>query len=47
LVIEDEPLIALDIQTLVEQLGHDVMKIARTHTEAAGGAPEPTGPHSG
>ncbi len=34
LIIEDEPLIALDIQTLVEQLGHDVMKIARTHTEA-------------
>ncbi len=34
LIIEDEPLIALDIQTLVEQLGHDVTTIARTHTEA-------------
>jgi DNA-directed RNA polymerase specialized sigma24 family protein len=34
LIIEDEPLIALDIQTLVEQLGHDVSTIARTHTEA-------------
>jgi CheY-like chemotaxis protein len=34
LIIEDEPLIALDIQTLVEQLGHDVATIARTHTEA-------------
>ena len=34
LIIEDEPLIALDIQTLVEQLGHGVTTIARTHTEA-------------
>ena len=34
LIIEDEPLIALDIQTLVEQLGHDVTTIARTHAEA-------------
>jgi len=34
LIIEDEPLIALDLQTLVEQLGHDVITIARTHTEA-------------
>jgi CheY-like chemotaxis protein len=34
LIIEDEPLIALDIQSLVEQLGHDVTTIARTHTEA-------------
>ena len=34
LIIEDEPLIALDIQTLVEQLGDDVTTIARTHTEA-------------
>ncbi len=38
LIIEDEPLIALDIQTLVEQLGHDVTTIARTHTEAVRGA---------
>ena len=34
LIVEDEPLIALDIQTLVEQLGHDVTTIARTHAEA-------------
>jgi DNA-directed RNA polymerase specialized sigma24 family protein/CheY-like chemotaxis protein len=34
LIIEDEPLIALDIQSLVMQLGHDVTTIARTHTEA-------------
>ena len=34
LIIEDEPLIALDIQTIVEQLGHDVTTIARTHAEA-------------
>lgn len=34
LIIEDEPLIALDIKTLVEQLGHEVTTIARTHKEA-------------
>jgi CheY-like chemotaxis protein/DNA-directed RNA polymerase specialized sigma24 family protein len=34
LIIEDEPLIALDLQSLVEQLGHNVTTIARTHTEA-------------
>jgi CheY-like chemotaxis protein len=34
LIIEDEPLIALDIESLVEELGHNVKKIARTHTEA-------------
>jgi CheY-like chemotaxis protein len=38
LIIEDEPLIALDIQTLVEQLGHDVTTVARTHAEAVRGA---------
>ena len=40
LIIEDEPLVALDIQTLVEQLGHDVTKIARTHKEAVRAAIE-------
>ena len=40
LIIEDEPLIALDVQTLVEQLGHDVTTIARTHTEAVRAALE-------
>jgi DNA-directed RNA polymerase specialized sigma24 family protein len=34
LIIEDEPFIALDLQTLVEDLGHRVIDIARTHTEA-------------
>ena len=34
LIIEDEPLIALDLQTLVEDLGHTVVDIARTHSEA-------------
>ncbi|HVB90035.1 MAG TPA: response regulator [Beijerinckiaceae bacterium] len=34
LIIEDEPFIALDLQTLVEELGHHVVNIARTHREA-------------
>ncbi|NNJ74535.1 MAG: response regulator [Anderseniella sp.] len=34
MIIEDEPLIALDIETLVTDLGHGVTGIARTHTEA-------------
>ena len=34
LIIEDEPLIATDLRNLVEQLGHDVTTIARTHREA-------------
>lgn len=34
LIIEDEPLIAIDIQILVEELGHKVVTIARTHAEA-------------
>jgi DNA-directed RNA polymerase specialized sigma24 family protein/CheY-like chemotaxis protein len=34
LIIEDEPLIAIDIQILVEELGHKVVTIARTHGEA-------------
>lgn len=34
LIIEDEPLIAMDIQAMVEDLGHTVTGIARTHTEA-------------
>ena len=33
LVIEDEPFIALDLQTLVEDLGHRVVTIARTQEE--------------
>ena len=34
LIIEDEPFIALDLQTLVEELGHCVVDVARTHAEA-------------
>jgi DNA-directed RNA polymerase specialized sigma24 family protein len=34
LIIEDEPLIALDLQNLVEELGHTVIDVARTHREA-------------
>ncbi len=34
LIIEDEPLIALDLQNLVEDLGHTVVDVARTHGEA-------------
>jgi CheY-like chemotaxis protein/DNA-directed RNA polymerase specialized sigma24 family protein len=34
LIIEDEPIIALDIEGVVQELGHSVMGIARTHKEA-------------
>jgi len=34
LIIEDEPLIAMDIEQLVESLGHKVTGIARTRKEA-------------
>jgi DNA-directed RNA polymerase specialized sigma24 family protein len=34
LIIEDEPLIAMDLEALVEGLGHNVSGIARTRTEA-------------
>lgn len=34
LIIEDEPIIAMDIEALVEGLGHRVTAIARTHNEA-------------
>jgi len=34
LIIEDEPFIALDLQSLVEDLGHKVVNVARTHREA-------------
>jgi DNA-directed RNA polymerase specialized sigma24 family protein len=35
LIIEDETLIALDLEALVENLGHTVIGAARTRTEAA------------
>jgi CheY-like chemotaxis protein/DNA-directed RNA polymerase specialized sigma24 family protein len=34
LIIEDEPLIAMDIESLVQSLGHSVNGVARTHSEA-------------
>lgn len=34
MIIEDEPLIAIDIEQMVESLGHRVTGIARTRTEA-------------
>lgn len=34
LIIEDEPIIALDIEALVHDLGHTVTGVARTHKEA-------------
>lgn len=34
MIIEDEPLIAMDIESMVEELGHGVTGIARTHSEA-------------
>lgn len=34
LIIEDEPLIAMDIEQLVESLGHQVSGVARTRREA-------------
>lgn len=38
LVIEDEPVIALDIATLAEDLGHRVTSVARTRGEAVAAA---------
>lgn len=35
LIIEDEPMIAMDIEGIVTDLGHDVVGIARTHRDAA------------
>ena len=33
-IIEDEPLIAMDLESLVESLGHEVVGLARTRAEA-------------
>lgn len=35
MIIEDEPIIAMDLQNIVEGLGHTVVGIAATRTEAA------------
>jgi CheY-like chemotaxis protein len=34
LIIEDEPIIALDLETLVSELGHKVVAVAATRDEA-------------
>jgi CheY-like chemotaxis protein len=34
MIIEDEPLIAMDIENMVRDLGHGVTGISRTHAEA-------------
>ena len=34
LIIEDEPIIALDIESMVRELGHEIIGVARTHREA-------------
>jgi CheY-like chemotaxis protein len=34
LVIEDEPMIAMELESLVEGLGHEVVGVARTHADA-------------
>lgn len=34
MIIEDEPLIAMEIEQLVSELGHTISGVARTHTEA-------------
>ena len=43
LIIEDEPLISMDLAEIVESLGHEVTTIARTATQAvrAAGSDEP------
>jgi CheY-like chemotaxis protein/DNA-directed RNA polymerase specialized sigma24 family protein len=34
LIIEDEPLIAMDLEAIMQEVGHNVVGIARTHAEA-------------
>lgn len=34
LIIEDEPLIAMDLEAIMQEVGHNVIGIARTHAEA-------------
>ncbi len=34
LIIEDEPIIALDIESMARDLGHEITGVARTHREA-------------
>lgn len=34
LIIEDEPIISMDLENLIEELGHSVVGVASTHAEA-------------
>jgi DNA-directed RNA polymerase specialized sigma24 family protein len=40
LIIEDEPMIAMDLESIVEGLGHRVAGVARTHSEAVSAVAE-------
>ncbi len=40
LIIEDEPIIAMDLEALVEELGHKVTHVCRTHHEAVAAVAE-------
>ena len=40
LIIEDEPIIAMDLEALVEELGHHVTHVCRTHHEAVAAVAE-------
>jgi DNA-directed RNA polymerase specialized sigma24 family protein len=42
LIIEDEPMIAMDLEGIVEGLGHRVTAVARTHQEAVNAATKKT-----
>jgi DNA-directed RNA polymerase specialized sigma24 family protein len=42
LIIEDEPMIALDLEGIVQGLGHDVIAVARTHADAVRAAQRET-----
>jgi DNA-directed RNA polymerase specialized sigma24 family protein len=42
LIIEDEPMIAMDLEAIVEGLGHQVAGVARTHVEAVKAASRKT-----
>src|SRR3982074_2873661 len=41
LIIEDETFIAMDLESLVRNLGHNVIGVARTHSHAVATAPSP------
>jgi CheY-like chemotaxis protein len=38
LIIEDEPIVAMDLEGIVGELGHEVTSVARTHREAVAAA---------